>query len=74
MQTTHNHSHKVITYVSDSGLKITLCSECEARHKVASTWPRDARGREYCQVYEGLRDGVCTIVAHEDMGNEGAHD
>lgn len=56
------HAPRVVTYSDDSGNKINICTRCDRVLRRANTWPRNSRGREYCDVSHGLHYGACDLT------------
>jgi hypothetical protein len=54
-----NAPRNVVTWQSPSGDRIRICPKCEERLTAEGTWPKDARGDQYCQVSRGLHWGIC---------------
>lgn len=51
---------KVITYQTPEGLSINLTPKQVAVLEAAGKWPKDSKGREYCNVGFGLHVGTPT--------------
>jgi len=51
---------KVITYQNDNGQTVNLTLKQIEILEDAGKWPKDSRGREYCQVSHGLHYGAPT--------------
>jgi ribosome-binding protein aMBF1 (putative translation factor) len=52
---------QVVTYVSPSGRKVSVCPPCEGLLRRAGIWPRDRHGTEIVDVSMGLHKGTCDV-------------
>lgn len=60
MSTTTTQNDKpcmVVTWQSPDGAKINISDRQEKALRAQGRWPRDGKGREYCQVYHGRHMG-----------------
>lgn len=55
--TTEPTRTRVVTWQTANGDKINISREQSDRLALAGTWPRNARGEEYCQVSHGEHYG-----------------
>jgi hypothetical protein len=63
--TNHQNLTKVVTWQSDDGDVVHITPAQERQFRLAGVWPRNWRGREYCQVSHGLHYGTPTF---DDIG------